>query len=361
LPLVGIWVPMKFANSTGLDRYDRGASRGYFECVRVDDADFPAFVALGGRKLHGAKSKIDRRGTKLSTSDAAIFLKRAGNCGLKNEEFLPWHVCESLLADTKILRHDVRRCVRHPVGEKHGLVFREVAVIKDKQEFAAVGSESLDRMGNARGKKPKLVLFDVGDKALSICINASDPRGAIKHECPLCSGVPMQFADPTRSEPHVHAGKTLGDCKFALSDFAGPATFMKALVCKRKGVLEGLHSAGIGREAAGRGGSCSVDGRISGARIARTSIGLGLVIGLLLCGEFIYGENTCGGKSYRAHSQKSPSRQKVLLSFVVHGDHLSESKWIQSVDWKSDMVLSNAMQMRREYMHSKKMRRHALG
>ena len=132
LPLVGIWVPMKFANSTGLDRYDRGASRGYFECVRVDDADFPAFVALGGRKLHGAKSKIDRRRAKLSASDAVIFLKRAGNCGLKNEEFLLWHVCESLLADTKILRHDVRRCVRHPVGEKHGLVFGEVSVIKDK-------------------------------------------------------------------------------------------------------------------------------------------------------------------------------------------------------------------------------------
>ena len=149
------------------------------------------------------------------------------------------------MADAEILGHHVGRRVRHPVGEQHGLVLGEVAIIKHQQEFAAVGSESLDRVGNAGGEKPEIVFFDVGHEALALRIDAGDAGVAIEHEGPFRGGVPMQLADAAGGEPHVHSGQTLGDGKFAQRDFARPATLMKPFVGERKRVLESLHAAGI--------------------------------------------------------------------------------------------------------------------
>jgi hypothetical protein len=46
-------------------------------------------------------------------------------------------------------------------------------------------------VGNARGEKPEVIFFDVGDEALTIRIDAGDPGGAIEHQSPFRSAVPM--------------------------------------------------------------------------------------------------------------------------------------------------------------------------
>src|SRR5271156_6034027 len=107
------------------------------------------------------------------------------------------------LADAEIFGDDVGRRVRHPVGQEHGFVFREIAIVEDQQEFAAVGSESLNGMGNARREKPEFVFFHVGDEAFAVRIDAGDAGGAVKHERPFRRGVPMQLANASGGEAHI--------------------------------------------------------------------------------------------------------------------------------------------------------------
>src|SRR5260370_24754528 len=61
LPLVGIGVPMQFADAARLDGYDgSGDGRRYLEGAGINDAELTAVVAVCGRALHGSKCKIDR-------------------------------------------------------------------------------------------------------------------------------------------------------------------------------------------------------------------------------------------------------------------------------------------------------------
>ena len=85
--------------------------------------------------------------------------------------------------------------MRHPVGEQHRLIFREVAVVKHQQKLGAVGIQSLNRMWNPRRKIPEIAFRYVGHKALAFQVNRRDARISVQHQGPLGSRVPMQFSD----------------------------------------------------------------------------------------------------------------------------------------------------------------------
>ena len=60
--------------------------------------------------------------------------------------------------------------MRHPIGEKKGVVFREQALVEDQQELAAVRSEALNGMGEPRGEELDVALAYVADKNGSLGI-----------------------------------------------------------------------------------------------------------------------------------------------------------------------------------------------
>ena len=55
-----------------------------------------------------------------------------------------------------------------PVAEQKRVVLVEVAIIEDKQEFAPIWTEALDRMGNAAGEIPEITDPDVIDKVAAL-------------------------------------------------------------------------------------------------------------------------------------------------------------------------------------------------
>jgi hypothetical protein len=69
LSFVGVVVLMQLADATGLDGNDgRGNGCGDLEVRGINDADFPALVALGGRHLLNAKGKSMGEGPSFPVS-----------------------------------------------------------------------------------------------------------------------------------------------------------------------------------------------------------------------------------------------------------------------------------------------------
>ena len=93
-----------------------------------------------------------------------------------------------------------------PVAEQKRAVLVEVAIIEDEEEFAAVRTEALDRMGNAAGEIPEIADADVVDKVTALRVDRRDARRSVKHVGPFRLLVPMKLADAAGIEPHVHAG-----------------------------------------------------------------------------------------------------------------------------------------------------------
>ena len=239
-------MPVEFANSARMNRDDRRGNRGgHFKLAGIHDAHLPALRALRDRLLHGAKRKIVRRRPQRSRRDSLILRERTRNLRLKNEEFFLGHFFQGLLADAEILREDIARRVRHPVREKHGRIFRKVAVVEDQQEFGAVRIQSLNRMRNSGRKIPEISFFHVGHEAAAVGINRGDPRVSVEHDGPLAGRVPVQFADAACGEPHIHARDRRRDRQFAHRYLARPAAGVQPFVRQRERVLERLHAASV--------------------------------------------------------------------------------------------------------------------
>ena len=180
LPFVSIGMPVQLAQTTGLQGDQRGGDiLRDLEIARVNDAHLAALCALCRRLLHGAKGKIDRRGSQCSRRPALVLGKRSGDFGLKNEPLLVGHNFHGRPGHYKISRNDVLRRMRHPVGQQNRLIFREVAIVKHQQEFRAVGREPLDGVRYPRREIPEIPFLHVGDETLSVGIDTSDARRPI--------------------------------------------------------------------------------------------------------------------------------------------------------------------------------------
>ena len=136
------------------------------------------------------------------------------------------------------------------------------------KKLGAVGTETLDRMRDARREIPQVADADVVDEIAPLRIDRGDARGAVEHVGPFGGLVPMQLAHAAGIEPHVDAGDVLGNAELAHRHLPGPAARLQAHV----GVVE--RKAQI-RQRAVIGGRRRDDVRVlAGAdRISRTRIG----------------------------------------------------------------------------------------
>ena len=83
---------------------------------------------------------------------------------------------EGLLGKAEVFDQDFARDVRHGVAEQDRFGFGEISVVENQHEFAAVGLETLDGVGNSAGEKPEIVFVSVGDEASALVVNRRDTR-----------------------------------------------------------------------------------------------------------------------------------------------------------------------------------------
>ena len=120
-------------------------------------------------------------------------------------------VVEGRAGHAEILGQHLVRRVLEPVAQQERVVFVEIAVVEDQQEFAAVRTEALDRVRNAARKIPEIADADVVDEIAALRIDRGDAGSAVEHVGPFGRLVPMQFAHAAGIQAHVHAGDILGN------------------------------------------------------------------------------------------------------------------------------------------------------
>ena len=133
--------------------------------------------------------------------------------------------------DTEILGQHLVRRVLEPVAQQKGVVFVEVTVVEDQEEFAAVRIKTLDRMRDTRWKIPEIADTDVINEVVSLLVDGCDAGAAVKHIGPFALLVPMQFANAAGIQAHVHAGDVLGNAEFSQRDLTGPAAGVSRMGC----------------------------------------------------------------------------------------------------------------------------------
>ena len=82
----------------------------------------------------------------------------------------------------------------------------------------------------ARGEVPEIALLQVVDEAAALGVESCDADLAFKDVGPLCFFVPVELADDTCFQAHVHTGKLLARAKLTDSGLTRPATFLDANV-----------------------------------------------------------------------------------------------------------------------------------
>ena len=189
-----------------MNRDDCGGDRSrHLELAGINDAHFSASRALRNRLLRHTKCEVLRRWSQRARGNSLVFAQWTGHGGLKNELLPARHFFDRLRAYPEIGGQHVMRRVRHPIGEQHRLVFREVAVVENQQKFGAVGIQTLNRMRNSGWEVPEIALGHVGNEALAVQINRGDAGISVKHQSPLSSGMPVQLANAAGRQPHVDA------------------------------------------------------------------------------------------------------------------------------------------------------------
>jgi hypothetical protein len=136
--------------------------------------------------------------------------------------------------------------VLEPVSQQESAVLVEVAVVEDKKEFTPIGIEPLDRMGNAAGEIPKIADADIVDKIPAVGVNRRDAGRSIEHVGPFRLLVPVQFAYPSRVQPHIHAGDVLRNTELPGGPLAGPAAARLPHMSVREGKPQIGQRPGIG-------------------------------------------------------------------------------------------------------------------
>ena len=147
----------------------------------------------------------------------------------------------------EILAQHLGRHVLEPVAQQERAVLVEVAVVEDQKEFAAVGAEPLDRMGNAAGKIPEIANADVVDEVAALGVDRGDAGRPVKHVGPFRLLVPVQLADAAGVQPHVHAGDGFRNAELACGDLARPAAARLPDMRVREGKPQIGRRSGIGR------------------------------------------------------------------------------------------------------------------
>jgi hypothetical protein len=175
--------------------------------------------------------------------------------------------------------------VRHPVGEQHGLVLREVAVVEHEQKLTTIGIQALNGMWDSRGKIPQIAFRHVTHKALAIGIEPRDARIPVKHEGPLGSRVPVQLSYASGGQSHVHAGNRFGNRELPDRHLTRPSAFLHPFMRDSKRIFKRLHAACVGGRWQEGIGILFIQRRIAGTGSAGASVVLCRIRFLILgCG-----------------------------------------------------------------------------
>src|SRR5207302_5555977 len=119
--------------------------------------------------------------------------------------------------------------------EQESRLLGEVAVVENEQEFATVGLEPLDRVGNARREIPQIALADVILEGVCILVNGGNPSPALEHVGPLSRLVPVQLPNSAGGEPHIDAGNFSRAGQFARRRLPPPSAFLQMHMAVREG------------------------------------------------------------------------------------------------------------------------------
>jgi hypothetical protein len=96
--------------------------------------------------------------------------------------------------------------VGEPICHQEGVELACRAIVEADDELATVWSEALQRMRIARRKIPNVTFLDVRDVWQALWVEHRDSAIAVGHKRPFGRLVPMQFADATGGQSHIHAG-----------------------------------------------------------------------------------------------------------------------------------------------------------
>ena len=156
--------------------------------------------------------------------------------------------------------------MRHPVRDQEGRVFREVAVVEDEQELAAVdlALKTLDRVRHARREVPQVALPYIVDEGPALLVDGGDAALPAEHVGPLGFLVPMHLAHDVGAQPHVDARHGGRDRQLAHGGLPRPAAVLDAHVAVGERPLQVGHGAAVGRRRAQGEGLLALSGGVAG-------------------------------------------------------------------------------------------------
>ena len=195
--------------------------------------------------------------------------ERTGDRRFENVELARvGRVSEQRRRQAEVLAQNLGRNVLEPVAEQKRAVLVEVAIIEDEEEFAAVGTEALDRMGNAAGEIPEIADADVVDKVTALRVDRRDARRSVKHVGPFRLLVPVKLTDAARVQSHVHAGDCFRNAKLPRGDLPKSEPPLDCRTCAS--AKENLRLGRVPKSVAGglrRSGVLSFPGNVARDRI----------------------------------------------------------------------------------------------
>jgi hypothetical protein len=153
-------MPVQLAHASRLDGHQCSGDvvRGR-EIAGIDDTNFPTGCFLGRSHRPHLEGVLDGRLHLLPASSCLVLRKRSRKACRKDIELVFRQLCDSVTIEIGILRQDLRRCVCDPRGDEEGVVFREPAFLKDKQELATIPwPETLNGMRIAGGEEREVAL-----------------------------------------------------------------------------------------------------------------------------------------------------------------------------------------------------------
>src|SRR5258705_4484540 len=226
LPFVSVGVPVKLAHCARFNlNQRRGNLGGSREYAGIRNAYRPTFgldrllrhqtVAVAMRYGCGSGSPVGRQWSR-------------NRSGKNITVFWVGRMAEQRGGNAKVLSQHLIRYVLKPVTDQEGIVFVEVAVIKDQEKLGTVRIKALDRMRNARREKPPITHTDIINKSSSLRVDRGDARLSVEHVSPLRGLVPMQFTYSTGVQTHVHAGDILRDAELTGGHLTGPAARLQS-------------------------------------------------------------------------------------------------------------------------------------
>ena len=101
-------------------------------------------------------------------------------------------------------------------------------------------------MGNAAGKIPEIARSHILHEAAALRVDGGNSRFSIDHVCPFGGNMPVQLADTSGLETHVHAGHFGGDRQLTHCYFTRPAARGYSVPGGGVGEFEVGNGAGVG-------------------------------------------------------------------------------------------------------------------